>query len=74
MFIQSSLIKKLKMRKFNFPSIERSILDSKEALAIVGGKTCGCSCYYRNVGDRHSPEITNDTEIKADLPGGTDIW
>ncbi|MCI2082204.1 MAG: hypothetical protein LKK08_07555 [Bacteroidales bacterium] len=63
------------MRKFNFLSSESSILDSKEALAIVGGSSIADNREANYAGGLHSPQITKDMEIKADLPnGGTDIW
>ncbi len=76
-------------KKINLLSKENVILSSRDTAAIFGGKTCSCACYYRNVGGSsiadnreanyagglHSPQITSDMEIKADLSeGGTDIW
>lgn len=38
------------MKILNMNVAEESILSAKETSAIIGGRSCTCSCYYRYVG------------------------
>lgn len=54
------------MKILNMNVAEESILSAKETSAIIGGRSCGCSCYYRNVGGS-----TIEANRNANYSGGS---
>lgn len=40
----------MKIKRFKLNALSAEGLRQKEMNAIVGGQTCGCSCYYANAG------------------------
>lgn len=44
----------MKFKRFKLNAISAEGLKQKEMNAIVGGKACGCSCYYANTGGSSS--------------------
>lgn len=44
----------MKIKRFKLNALSAEGLRQKEMDAIVGGQTCGCSCYYANTGGSSS--------------------
>ena len=44
----------MKIKRFKLNALSAEGLRQKEMNSIVGGKSCGCSCYYANTGGSSS--------------------
>lgn len=49
----------MKIKRFKLNVLSAEKLRQKEMNAIVGGRACGCSCYYANSGGSSSTDNMN---------------
>lgn len=49
----------MKIKRFKLNALSVAGLRQKEMDAIVGGRACGCSCYYANSGGSSSTDNMN---------------
>ena len=60
----------MKIKRFKLNALSAEGLRLKEMNAIIGGRACGCSCYYANNGGSSSTDNMNANYAVGD--NGTD--